>query len=345
MPRLACFLVLIIAGILPWSIDPGQAAPAPAVLHPQVDPITHGHLVETLPGSKLSLRLAPVPGGVFLLGSPPTEKGRRPHEGPQRRVRIRPFWMSTTEITWDLYDLYRGKGVTSQKVNENLLAANADAVTRPTLPYIDETWGHGRSRYPVLGISHHAAMEFCHWLSKTTGRFYRLPTEAEWEWACRAGSSTAFSHGDDLTSLGKFAWYDTNANDTTHPVGSKIANAWGLFDMHGNVAEWCLDAYHATAYADLSPGALHLHPFRLPGSARYPHVVRGGSYADAASACRSAARVASAPAWNQADPQVPQSIWWLANEAAVGFRVVRAVEEQPGLRGHRSKVTARSPDR
>src|SRR5262249_36634226 len=124
----------------------------------------------------------------------------------------------------------------------------ADAVTKPSTPYVDETYGYGRDGYPVLCITHHAAMEYCRWLSARTGKLYRLPTEAEWEWACRAGTTTAYSFGDDPGKLDEHAWFDKNSGDTPHKVGTKKPNPWGLHDMHGNIAEWCLDHYHPATY-------------------------------------------------------------------------------------------------
>src|SRR5207253_1251190 len=133
--------------------------------------------------------------------------------------------------------------------NEKRIKADADAVTGPTKPYADETFGHGRDGpRPVLCITHHAAMEYCRWLSKKTGKTYRLPTEAEWEYACRAGTTTAYAFGDDPKQLEENGWFAGNSEESPHPVGQKKPNAWGLHDMHGNAAEWCLDIYEKDAY-------------------------------------------------------------------------------------------------
>jgi formylglycine-generating enzyme required for sulfatase activity len=182
-------------------------------------------------------------------------------------------------------------------------------------------------------------MEYCRWLSAKTGRAYRLPTEAEWEYAARAGTTTPYSFGG-AAQLDAHAWYTANSGGHPHPVGGKAANKWGLHDMHGNVAEWCLDQYEAGAYGQLTPGTIG--PVRLPGDRRYPHVARGGSWDDDASRLRSAARRASNPEWNRRDPQSPQSIWWFTDATFVGFRVVRAVEEQDNLKGIRSQITRES---
>ena len=225
---------------------------------------------------------------------------------------------------------------------------DADAVTRPTPPYADETFGHGREGNPVLCITQHAAMEYCRWLSAKTGKIYRLPTEAEWEWACRAGTTTrlAQSCGDNpAQARGMHAWFDKTSDDVAHfKVGTKKPNAWGLHDMHGNVAEWCLDQYKSDYYGTFATDKVALSPVLMPSEKRYSYVARGGSWTDPAATCRSAARRGSVQAWLKRDPQLPQSIWWMTDADFVGFRVVRPVEEQDNLKGLKSKVTRESPD-
>jgi formylglycine-generating enzyme required for sulfatase activity len=296
---------------------------------------------EKIPGTKVSFEMVGIPGGTFTMGSPKDEKGRANDEGPPQRVTIRPFWMGHCEVTWDEFDLcYKEKpGVRyeQQAAEQEGKPDRIDAVSRPTPPYIDPTQGNGTTGYPAMGMSHHAAMVYCRWLSLKTGRTYRLPTEAEWEYACRAGSQSAYFFGDDPAKLDQYAWYAGNSDEMTHPVGKKKPNRWGLHDMLGNVAEWCLDSYDRNALARFAdkpaPG-----PVRLPTTARFPNVVRGGSWDDKAPLLRSAARLSSDPKWNRADPEKPPSIWWLANCDFVGFRVVRAVEEQDNLKGLRPLV-------
>jgi formylglycine-generating enzyme required for sulfatase activity len=304
----------------------------------------HKSYKETIPGTKVSFEMVAISGGTFTMGSPAKEKDRNADEGPQHPVTIRPFWMGKCEVTWDEYDLYwRAKpGQKEDKEPEN--PKNADAVTRPTPPYADETFKKGREGKPVLCITHHAAMQYCRWLSLKTGKVYRLPTEAEWEYACRAGTKTAYFFGDDPKSLGDYAWYGDNADDKTHKVGTKKPNPWGLYDMVGNVSEWCIDQYDKEYYAKFPLDKPTLSPVLVPNEKRLPHVARGGSWTDDAKDCRSAARLASELTWWKQDPQRPRSIWWMTDADYVGFRLVRAVQEQDNLKGLRSKVTRQDAD-
>tara|TARA_B100001175_G_C19490878_1_gene632512 strand:- start:1656 stop:2168 length:513 start_codon:yes stop_codon:yes gene_type:complete len=154
-----------------------------------------------------------------------------------------------------------------------------------------------------------------------TGNFYRLPTEAEWEYACRAGTNTAYSFGDDLSLLDDFAWYNNNSEDSYQKVGGKKPNPWGLFDMHGNVSEWTLDKYEERAYLKYKD-TLSFDPYEKPVKI-YPRVVRGGSWIDSSSKLRSASRKKSSKEWKKQDPQIPRSIWWHTDAQFVGFRIIR----------------------
>ncbi|WP_439650265.1 formylglycine-generating enzyme family protein [Aquisphaera insulae] len=309
--------------------------------------------IETLPGTAVAFEMLPIPGGTFLMGSAMTEVGRREDEGPRHAVRIAPFWMGRCEVTWEEYDQFARKLDLKRKAREKVdLAAQpeaekqADAVTRPTGPYLDETFGFGHDGQPAIGITHHAAMEYCRWLSARTGKVYRLPTEAEWEYACRAGTTTAYSWGDDPARIGEFAWDVKNA-EKPQKVGMKKPNPWGLHDMHGNVAEWCLDHYRADAYRRIAidanrrlPGgkAPASGPVIMPDAEEYPYVVRGGSWDDDADRLRSGSRRGSNPDWCIQDPDRPQSIWWHTDATFVGFRIVRPVVEQEDLKGLKSPV-------
>ncbi|MGQ0628032.1 MAG: formylglycine-generating enzyme family protein, partial [Phycisphaerales bacterium] len=173
------------------------------------------------------------------------------------------------------------------------LPGGTDAVTRPSKPYLPPDRGFGHEGYAAITMSYKNAAEFCVWLSAHSGRKYRLPTEQEWEHAAGGGSAQGTPAGDVLA----VAWVAENSDGSPHPVAMKPANGFGLFDMLGNVAEWC-------STPD-SKGAL-----------------RGGSYRDAAAAVSPALRAPASRDWNASDPQIPKSAWWLADGPFVGFRVV-----------------------
>jgi formylglycine-generating enzyme required for sulfatase activity len=183
-------------------------------------------------------------------------------------------------------------------------------------------------------------MGYARWLSKKTGKTYRLPTEAEWEYACRAGTQTAYSFGDSPKELGNYAWLAGNAKKQPNPVAKKKPNAFGLFDMHGNVSEWVVDQYDPGVYAKATAGAF---PVLIPSNRRYPHVARGGSWTDKETALRCAARRPSNKDWSRQDPQNPQSIWWHTEATDVGFRIVRIADDYPELRNLKSKIVEESP--
>jgi formylglycine-generating enzyme required for sulfatase activity len=186
------------------------------------------------------------------------------------------------------------------------------------------SFGMGKSGYPAINMTQYAALSYCRWLTALTGHFYRLPTEAEWEYACRAGTRTAYHFGDDPEQLDEYAWYYDNSNGTYQKIGTKKPNQWGLYDMHGNVAEWTMDQYIPDYYAfEGRPGE---NPFAAP-TTLYPRVVRGGSWDDDPEDLRSATRRGSQPRWKQRDPQLPKSNWWQTDASFLGFRVVRPLKD------------------
>jgi formylglycine-generating enzyme required for sulfatase activity len=272
-----------------------------------------------IPGTQASYGMVPIPSGEFAMGSPETESGREKDEGPQVKVQLSAFWMMKTESSWDMYDLFWKDESLAKPTKQDAIPHPGfpDILTRPTEPYSDETFGHAREGHPVLAVTQHTAIEFCRWLSKKTGKIYRLPTEAEWEYACRAGTTTAYSFGDDPAKIGEYAWYIENSDEKPQKVGKKKPNPWGLYDMHGNVSEWCIDQYFADAYAKHGES-----PFFIP-TKEYPQVVRGGNWEAAPETCRSAAREYSSPEWKVQDPQFPKSRWFHTDALFVGFRVIR----------------------
>jgi formylglycine-generating enzyme required for sulfatase activity len=285
---------------------------------------------EKIPATDVKFDMVPIPAGEFTLGSPENEKGRKNDEGPQVHVKINPFWMGKCEVTWDEYELW-GLGLDLQRrkvKNEQPSEADklADVVARPTKPYSDMTFGMGKEGYPAICMTQLAAKMYCNWLTAKTGHYYRLPTEAEWEYACRAGTNSAYSFGDDAAKLGDYAWSAGNSDEKYHKIGKKKPNPWGLYDMHGNVSEWCCDQYVPDRYAQLlALGKLADNPLVL-GTTEYPRPVRGGAWTDEPPLLRSAARRGSSKDWKQQDPQIPQSIWYFTDADFVGFRVVRPLQ-------------------
>ena len=274
---------------------------------------------QALPGSSLKFKMVPVPKGEFVLGSPSNESKRNADEGPQHPIAISPFWIGMYEVTRDEFDVFLKDETTSQ--NNDM-----DAVTRPSPQYIDFSLGMGKEGgFPANSMSQYCALMYCKWLYQKTGIFYRLPSEAEWEYACRAGSKTAYYFGNDTSKLKDYAWYKDNSEDKFQKVGQKKPNAWGLYDMLGNVMEWTLDHYEGDFYRHLNDKSQD--PKEQPNPARYPKVLRGGGFTDETAALRSAARFKSDPSWNRRDPQIPNSRWWLTEAAAVGFRIIRPLQQ------------------
>jgi formylglycine-generating enzyme required for sulfatase activity len=294
---------------------------------------------ESIPGTDIKFDLVPIPGGTFTMGSPDGEAKRGDDEGPQHDVEIKPFFMGKCEVTWDEFDIYSfQRDLKKNDAGVVIPSAQpaADGVTRPTPPYVEMTFGYGHDKNPAICMTHHAAMEYCRWLTAKTGKLYRLPTEAEWEYACRAGTKTKYSFGDDAAQLKDYAWSMDNSDAKPQQIGLKKPNPWGLHDMHGNVAEWCLDSYDKDAYKTLKDKKVA--PFIYRSNEKYPHVARGGSWDDEADKLRSAARRGSDKSWSQQDPQLPQSIWWHTDAKFVGFRVIHPIEEHESLKGVHTTV-------
>lgn len=273
---------------------------------------------QSIPGSSVKFTMVPIPAGSFKMGSASGNTPKDADEQPQVTVKLDAFYMGSHEVSFDEYALFQYDESLGQNVD-------ADAVTRPTAPYIDLTLGMGKEGgFPANSMQQRAAIMYCKWLYTKTGVFYRLPTEAEWEYAARAGSTTAYFFGADAKQLDDYAWYAKNSEDKYHKIGLKKPNPWGLYDIYGNVAEWVLDQYQADYYKTLGKAATN--PTRLP-NAKNPRIVRGGNYKDDAASLRSANRTESDPIWNRRDPQIPKSKWWNADAPFVGFRLVRPAKQ------------------
>lgn len=258
-----------------------------------------------------------IPGGEFLMGSPETEHGREADEGPQTKVHVDSFWMEEHEVTFDEYVMFQNKSLDNEPI--------PDAITRPSPPYVDFTLGMGKEGgYPANSMSQHAALMYCKWLYEKTGVFYRLPTEAEWEYACRAGSTTAYPYGNSTDKLSQYGWYAANSNNKYYKVKQLEPNQWGLYDMLGNVTEWTLDQYDENYFKKI---ANQKNNPRIPVTEKYPVTLKGGHFRSEAAGLRSASRLPSDKKWNARDPQIPKSKWWIADAPFVGFRIVRPAKQ------------------
>lgn len=215
--------------------------------------------------------------------------------------KLSPFFISTTEVTWDVFDVFVF-GLDGTDNDANAASGKpADAVSRPSKPYIPPDRGFGHEGFAAICVSAKSAEEFCKWLSAKSGKVYRLATEDEWEHAARGGSSAKFPWGEDAAHAGDYAWTGANSENVTHAVKSKKPNAYGLYDMIGNAREW-----------------VHGRDGQL--------VLKGGGYRDETSACTVEARWPFEKSWQVTDPQIPKSKWWLSDGSFIGLRVVCEAE-------------------
>jgi sulfatase modifying factor 1 len=295
---------------------------------------------ECIPGSSVDFDMIAIPGGRFRMGSPEDEPFRKSNEGPVREVNVSPFFMARTEVTWDAYlAFFRQTGAQGKTADAylNVNLGEVDAISGPTPPWGAPDQGWGKGEMPAITMTHHAAEVYCQWLTRITGKTYRLPTEAEWEYAARGGSATPyFFEGDpgryvkqglrnrlfgiDTSGINTYVVYRENSGARYAAPADKVENPFGLVHMLGNVAEFCSDWYAADAYAQYGEGLLY-NPTGPPAGEEY--VTRGGSFRDGAENVRCASRdFTRKVAWLKTDPQIPKSIWWYSDCTFVGFRVV-----------------------
>lgn len=257
-----------------FGLVSGVSATADSPVPQALSPYT-----ENLPNAVAKIDMVPVPGGALATGG--------------KQVSVKPFWIATVETPWEAFDAFLSSGPPSPPYDQTQFAP--DAIARPSKSYILPDLGWGHKGYPAINLSFTSAEMFCRWLSSVTKKKYRLPTEAEWEWACRGGVAGEWKI--DKPTLDKSAWYAENSEDVTHPVGTKQPNSLGVFDMLGNVGEWATD---------------------MQGKA----VLCGGAFSDPAASVTPTMRRRWTPKWQEGDPQIPKSRWWLANGPFAGFRVV-----------------------
>ncbi len=292
--------------------------------------------IEKIPGTSVSFDMVAVPGGKFNMGSPENEPLRDKDESPVHPVEVSDFWMGKVEVSWDEYLAFFAETSSQGRKESEEAAEEVDAITGPTPPWGAPDQGWGKGSRPAITMSWHAAYTYCRWLSKVTGKKYRLPTEAEWEYACRGGSSNPYPFGGspkdytsegifkkifgpDTTTINSYVIYKENSPAESQEPSQVKENPFGLKNMLGNVAEFCLDYYSPNAYKEYQ--GLVKDP-RGPGRGK-EHVIRGGSFKSDAKDVRSAARdYTRTKAWLVTDPQMPKSIWWYSDCIDVGFRVV-----------------------
>lgn len=266
----------------PPAVAPAKGAPTHSPEEPSAASTpTPAPLFVRVPNTAVTLELVQVPG-------PPGADGR-----PSK-----PLWVARTEVTWDLYDVFVYR---LDEPDPAASATGAEATARPSKPYVPPDRGFGHNGFPAMGMTFHAANAFCTWLGEKTGRTFRLPTEAEWEHFTMAGGADPFtSNADDAARAQRAeqAWFADNSDHATKPVATRKPNAFGLFDTHGNVAEWV-----------------------TTGDAGKP-LAKGGSYRDPAENLAASVDLRQTSGWNSSDPQIPKSKWWLADCPFVGFRVV-----------------------
>jgi len=290
-----------------------------------------------IPGTDVKYKMIPVPGGIATMGSPKSEANRGENEGPQFEVEIKPFWIGQYEVTWSEYKSYMAmhdifKGFETHKLRPLSDEKSPLVISAPSNLYDTSfTYRNGEEpRLPAVSMSQYAAKQYTKWLSLMSDRFYRLPTEAEWEYACRAGTKTAYHFGDDPADLDDYGWHYGNSNETTHYVGEKKPNPWGLYDMYGNACEWVLDSMLQDGYTRFSGKRVSTADALVRTKELFPRVVRGGYYDLDPEDCRSASRLPSSDdEWRGEDPNIPLSPWWFTSGPAlgVGMRLVRPLED------------------
>jgi len=273
---------------------------------------TFSNYSQNVESPKLSFEMVAIEGGNFKMGT--NNPNRNANERPEHLVEVNDFWIGKYEINWKQYEAFVYRELSKEKLIDQaqLKSLGIDAVSGSTPPYIDMSFGMGKGTSPAVNMTQYAAIMYCKWLTAKTGVFYRLPTEAEWEYVCKMGKT---DNTEDLESVG---WFKKNAEEKYQKTGQKTPNKLGVYDLLGNVSEWVYDQY-STSYYENSPKK---NPLNFP-TELYPRVLRGGSWKDTADKLCCTSRQKSKQEWKQRDPQIPKSNWWLTDAAFVGFRIVR----------------------
>lgn len=282
-------------------------------------------LIQKIEHTSVFFELIQIPGTIYQMGSSISDSISNPDQSPKHLVRLDSLWVGKYEVTWELFDLFLTE---NKRLFDSLSIEKAkkiDAITRPSPPFEDPSFGMGKEGYPVVSISPYAAITFCKWLSTITGRLYRLPTEAEWEYMCKGGSDNLDFFADKKDDIGQYAWSYENSNYQYSKVGQKLPNAFGIYDILGNVAEWTLDQYDKEFYKK-TQDTIAINPWNIP-TILHPRVFRGGSWDDDAINLTSIKRSASGLYLQKNDPQIPKSFWWYTDSSFIGFRLVSPVNQ------------------
>ncbi|MGJ8655736.1 MAG: formylglycine-generating enzyme family protein [Akkermansiaceae bacterium] len=269
--------------------------------------------------SGAQFEMLPIKAGTF------TWKGEQ--DGDSLEVSLSPFWMGKTEVSWNEFEPFmrpkftREKNGQVKKFMREHIEDDIDFIARPTPIYHPVNHGMPLDDHPAISMTQHSANKYCQWLSYQTGHFYRLPTEAEWEYACRADSKTKYTWGDTPQDAHKFAWIEGAPGSIYKLPGLKKANAWGLQDMQGNLQEWTLDQYVANRATYFGKTKVH-NPW-IKATKPYPHVIKGGHWKQQLADITASARTPSVKEWKKGDPQEPRSLWYLTDTPWLGLRIVR----------------------
>jgi sulfatase modifying factor 1 len=323
------------------NTDFGITEEEPAVIYNEPGVVDgFNDFTEYIPGSSVSFEMVAVPGGTFRMGSPADEPFRNNHEEPLKEVSVSPFFMARIEVSWDEYlAFFKQTGAQGKTADAylNVDLGDVDGISGPTPPWGAPDQGWGKAKRPAITMTHHAAEIYCQWLCDITGKTYRLPTEAEWEYAARGGTSDSYFFegnpkryvkqglrnklfGIDTTGINTYVTYQENSGARSADPEDGTENPFGLVNMLGNVAEFCSDWYAADAYAQYPDDILSDPTGPDVGD---EHVIRGGSFRDGAEKVRCASREhTKTVAWLKTDPQIPKSIWWYSDCIHLGFRVV-----------------------
>ena len=269
---------------------------------------------ETIPGSSVSFDMIAIPSGSFEMKIYPDNAfKKKPLD--QKIIRLSPFFMAKLELTWDAYRVFLSDVESEGRVHDN--DSDLDAISGATPPWGDPAQGWGMGQRPAISMTWQAATTYCQWLSKKTGKTYRLPTEAEWEYACRANSAIESFSDEEMN--GRIVYRD-NSKGKTHLPDQMRANAFGLINMLGNVKEFCSDWYSDNPLSRAQGEILYNPQGPAKGDER---VIRGGSYRTKKEALRAYFRENTQhDRWLKTDPQMPKSIWWYSDCKDVGFRLV-----------------------